>query len=199
MVKHPLQEEPSVSMQNAIQSAVAAAGKVVTGVSPDQLDGPTPCSDFDMRALGNHMTGFLPYAANAFRKGPDMEGEAPGFTQDNWSASYNAMAQDLVAAIGEDGALEGEIKFGAGTMPAAMAANITLLELTVHAWDLAKATGQEYQLDSETAGMSAAITSEAGPNGREGGFFGPEVDAPEGASEFEKALAVAGRDPNSSG
>jgi len=142
------------------------------------------------------MTGFLPYAANAIRNGPDMEGEAPDFTQGDWAATYTAMANDLVAAVGEEGSTEGEIKFGSGMMPAENALGIMLMELTVHAWDLARATGQDYQLDPATAQMSAAITSAAGPNGRDGGFFGPEVPAPEGASEFEKALAVAGRDPH---
>ncbi len=185
-----------MSMQDAIASAAQAASKVIAGVSQDQLDSPTPCSEFDVRTLGNHMTGFLPYAANAFRRGPAMEGEAPDFTQQDWAAAYEAMANDLVAAISEEGAFEGEVNFGAGAMPAENAAGITLMELTVHAWDLARATGQEYQLDPTTAAMSAAITAQAGPNGREGGFFGPEVPAPDNASEFEKALAVSGRDPN---
>ena len=185
-----------MSIQDAIKSAADAAAGIVAGVKSEQLSDPTPCSEFDVRALGNHMTGFLPYAANAIRRGPDMEGEAPDFTQADWAANYRAMADDLVTAVGEPGAGEGEVKFGAGTMPAQNALGIMLMELTVHAWDLARATGQDYQLDPATAGMAAAITSQAGPNGREGGFFGPEVAAPEGASEFEKALAVSGRDPN---
>jgi uncharacterized protein (TIGR03086 family) len=185
-----------MSMHEAIENAADVAAKIVAGVKPDQLDDPTPCSEFDVRALGNHMTGFLPYAANAFRKGPAMEGEAPDFTQGDWARAYRTMAADLVAALGEEGALEGEVEFGAGSMPAQNAAGITLMELTVHAWDLARATGQEYRLDPATAQMAAAITSEAGPGGRQGGFFGPEMPAPEGASEFEKALAISGRDPN---
>jgi len=185
-----------MSMTDAIKSAADAAAQVISGVTPDQLDDPTPCSEFDVRALGNHMTGFLPYTANAVRKGPDMEGEAPDFTATDWAATYRHLADDLVAAWGEEGAMEGEMKFGSGTMPAENAAGITLMELTVHAWDLARATGQTYALDPETARLAAKITSEAGPGGREGGFFGEEVTAPEGASDFEKALAISGRDPN---
>lgn len=185
-----------MSMSDAIKSAADAASSVVAGVSADQLDSPTPCSEFNVRELGNHMTGFLPYAANAIRKGPAMEGEAPDFTQGDWAGTYAAMATDLATAVAEPGAAEGEVEFGAGAMPAENALGIMLMELTVHAWDLAKATGQTYELDPATAAMSAAITSQAGPGGRDGGFFGPEVAAPEGASEFEKALAISGRDPN---
>lgn len=185
-----------MSIQDAIKSAADAAAKVVAGVGPDQLESPTPCSEFDVRALGNHMTGFLPYAANAIRKGPDMEGEAPDFTEGDWAGNYRAMADDLVAAVSEPGVGEGEVKFGSGSMPAENALAIMLMELTVHAWDLARATGQDYQLDPATAAMAAAITSQAATTGRDSGFFGPEQPAPEGADEFVKALAVSGRDPS---
>jgi len=183
-------------MSEAIKNAAAAASKVVAGVRPDQLDGPTPCADFDVRALGNHMTGFLPYGANAVRRGPEMEGEAPDFTQSDWAATYEGLAHDLVAAWGEDGAMEGELEFGSGPMPAERAAAITLMELTVHAWDLAKATGQTHTLDPATEAMAAGVTAQAGPNGREGGFFGPEVAVSDDASDWERALGQAGRDPN---
>lgn len=70
------------------------------------------------------------------------------------------------------------------------------MELTVHGWDLAKATGQKLELDPETAALAAMITTQAGDTGREFGFFGPAKQAPEGASEFDKALAASGRNPN---
>lgn len=90
-----------MSMQDAIKNAAAAATKVVAGVSPDQLGDPTPCSDYDVRALGNHMTGFLPYSANAARKGPDMEDEAPDLTAGDWAGTYAHLADDLVASWAE--------------------------------------------------------------------------------------------------
>ena len=182
-------------MSDPIKNAATTAAKVVAGVGPGQLDDPTPRSEFDVRALGNHMTGFLGYGANAVRKGPDMEGEPPDFTQGDWAGTYAALVEDLAQAWAEDGAFEGEVKFGSGMMPAENAAGITLMELTVHAWDLAMATGQQYLLDPKTAQMATTIASAAGPNGRESGFFGPEVEAPDGASDFEKALAASGRDP----
>lgn len=188
-----------MSMTEAIKNAAEAAKKIVAGVRPDQLGDPTPCSEWDVRGLGNHMTGFLGYGANAARRGPDMEGEAPDFTATDWAATYASMADDLVAAWSEDGAMEGKVKFGSGMMDASDAAGITLMELTVHAWDLARATGQDYELDPMTARMAAAITTAAGPNAREGGFFGPEAPAPPGADEFTRAIAASGRDPDWSG
>ena len=185
-----------MSMSDAITHAAAAAADVVAGVRPDQLDGPTPCAEFDVRTLGNHMTGFLPYSANAARKGPALEGEPPDFTANDWAATYAAMANDLAAAWSEEGSMEGEVPFGSGVMTSDQAAAVTLMELTVHAWDLAKATGQTHELDPATEAMAAGVTSVAGPAGRQGGFFGPEVPIADDASAWHKALGQAGRDPN---
>ncbi len=107
------------------------------------------------------------------------------------------MADDLAAAWGEEGAMEGEVSFGAGVLPSERAAAFTLLELTVHAWDLAKATGQTHVRDPGTEQLAAGITAQAaGPNGREGGFFGPEVPVSEEASAWHRALGQAGRGPD---
>jgi hypothetical protein len=79
-----------------------------------------------------------------------------------------------VAAWAEDGALEGEVHFDAGPMPAERAAAITLMELIVHAWDLAKATGQTHDLDPHGRWRRRSLPRQA-PIGRKGGFFGPEA------------------------
>ena len=187
-----------MSLSDAIKKAAAAAEQVVAGVTADQLDNPTPCSDWNVRELGNHLTGFLPYSANAARKGPEMGGadEAPDFTAGDWSGSFSHLADDLVAAWSGEGAMEGETAFGPGMMPAQSAAGITLMELTVHGWDLATATGQEIKLDPETAAMAAMVTSQAGEAARESGVFGPPVPHTPGAGPVENALADSGRNPN---
>jgi hypothetical protein len=76
-----------MSIQDAIKNAAAVAVEVVAGVKPGQLDDPTPCAEFDVRALGNHMTGFLPYGANAVRRGRALAGEEPDFTQGDLGAT----------------------------------------------------------------------------------------------------------------
>jgi uncharacterized protein (TIGR03086 family) len=184
-----------MSMPEAIKKAAEVAKQIVAGVTPEQYADPTPCADFDVHALGNHMTKFLPWGANAVRRQPEIEIDVPDIADMDWPNTFAAMVDDLVAAWHEEGAFEGEVKFGRTPMPAQNAAGISLMELTVHAWDLARATGQEYQLDSATEQMAAAVTAAAGPPGRDLGFFGPEVEAPADASDWEKALAMSGRDP----
>ena len=187
-----------MSMPEAIKNAAEAAKQVVAGVKPEQFVDPTPCAEFDVQALGNHMTKFLPFGANAVRKQPEpaTPAEVPDIADMDWPADFATMVDDLVAAWHEAGAMEGEVKLGRSPMPAQNAAGISLMELAVHSWDLAKATGQDYQLDPMTEQMAAAVVSAAGPLGRDGGFFGPEVPAPADATEWEKALAISGRDPH---
>ncbi|MDH3192844.1 MAG: TIGR03086 family metal-binding protein [Acidimicrobiia bacterium] len=184
-----------MSLTEAISKAADAAKAVVAGITPDQLELPTPCTDWDVRALGNHLTGFLPYSANAARKGPALEGEAPDFTAEGWSDTFSGLAADLVAAWSEDGVMEGETAFGPGMLPAEYAAGITLMELTVHGWDLAKATGQELVLDPATAELAAQVTAQAAAGGKDTGLFGPPVEAAEHFDEFQKSLAASGRTP----
>ena len=114
-----------MSISKAISKAAEAAKAVVAGITPDQLELATPCTEWDVRALGNHLTGFLPYSTNAARKGPALEGEAPDFTAHGWSETFDGLAADLAAAWSEDGVLEGETAFGPGMLPAELAAQVT--------------------------------------------------------------------------
>ncbi len=182
-----------MSITKAISKAAEAASAVVAGITPEQLELETPCAEWNVRELGNHLTGFLPYSANAARRGAAMEGEAPDFTANAWAETFKGLAADLAAAWSQDGVLEGETAFGPGMLPADYAAGITLMELTVHGWDLAKATGQQMQLDAETAELAALATAQAAEGGKDTGLFGSPVEAPGHADAFQKSLAASGR------
>ncbi len=81
-------------------------------------------------------------------------------------------------------------------MPAQFAAAITLMELTVHGWDLARATGQDYQMsDALASAVFEAVKQTATPESRERGSFGAEVKIGPGASIQEQMLGYSGRDP----
>lgn len=188
-----------MAMPELIRRAADNAADVATRVGSPDLDAPSTCTEWDTRGLMNHMTGFLPYAANAARKGPAMEGEAPDFAADPaWSANFRAMAQDLTAAWSEEGALDGMVQFGPGEMPATAAAEITLMELTLHGWDLATSTGVAFAADEDIAAAVLNIV-EGAASGGPSDFFHPPVDAPADASTLERALAMSGRQPRQKG
>lgn len=182
-----------MSMPEMIARAASKAADLVNDIGSLELDAPTTCSEFDQRALANHLTGFLPYSANAARGGEPMQGEPPDFAADEeWPSTFAHLASDLAAAWQEPEAMEGDVQFGPGTMPARNAAGITLMELTIHAWDLARSTGHEFTTDEDIADAVAHIVSGlSGPSD----FFAPPVSVPDDASSLTKALAGSGRDP----
>ena len=186
-----------MNLPNLIGRAATRASDLVAEIGKVDFDAPSTCADFDQRALANHLTGFLPYAANAARRGPAMEGESPDFAASpEWVAEFSAMAADTAAAWAEPGAMDGSVQFGRGEMPAANAASITLMELTIHAWDLARSTGHDFSTDPDIAEAVKNIVSKAVEGGG-GEFFGPPVET-DSADTLDQANALSGRDPAAS-
>ena len=71
---------------------------------------------------------------------------------------------------------------------------MALDEVTVHAWDLAVATGQPY--DADPAAVRAChgfVASFDAPT--DGSLFAPPVDVPDSAPALDRLLAATGRDP----
>ncbi|NYE14082.1 uncharacterized protein (TIGR03086 family) [Actinomadura citrea] len=69
------------------------------------------------------------------------------------------------------------------------------LELLVHAWDLAQATGQSVVFAADLVGPALATARRMAPGGREAGMLGPEVAVPDGADDQARLLALFGRSP----
>jgi uncharacterized protein (TIGR03086 family) len=169
---------------------------VVAGISDAALVAPTPCAEYDVKALVNHLfqvvVQFQRLAvkeASDFGETPDRVGEGP-----DWRERFAGEADRLVAAWSAPGAEEGTT--GAMDMPARLVGSMALLDLTVHVWDLARATGQEYpDADDAIVAQLTDTVAELAPTAKKMGVFGEPVRAPEGASAFERLLAGTGRDP----
>jgi uncharacterized protein (TIGR03086 family) len=181
-----------------ITQAVAATGKVAAGLTMEHRSNATPCADFDVHDLAAHMAGFYVGSATAAAKGErdaDMDREALLGT--NPPAALTDLSSNMAAAWNEAGAMDGSTHFGPGEVPAAMAANITVLETLLHGRDLAKATGQSFDISADLASASLATAQMmCNDDSRAGGFFGASVDVSEGSGDFDQALGLSGRDPN---
>jgi len=173
--------------------------RVVANVEPGQLGAPTPCSDWDVRALINHITGGSLMFAEAVESGsvPDdrlgqlLAGDNLG---DDYRGSFDAAAERAVAAFAIPGAMEKTVKLPFGEMPAGVALQIAIFDVTVHALDLAAATGQSRSLDPEVLESAYGIgTAMIGPDMRVPGVFGPEVSIAADAPLPDRILAFAGR------
>ncbi|MEU8628314.1 TIGR03086 family metal-binding protein [Streptomyces sp. NPDC048669] len=176
-----------------LDAAAGGALPVVRGIDDSRLDGPTPCAQYDVRALVSHLTQVVVnFTALAFRQ--DVEfGEAPDAVTGDWRDRFGEQTAALVEAWARPGAEDGT----AGSMgfPARTVGHMVLGDLTVHVWDLARATGQEFVPDPDVVNELAPAMAAMAPKAREAKMFGEPFPVPEGASPFVRVLALTGRDP----
>ncbi len=175
--------------------------RVVDNIEPGQLDNPSPCSEWTVRDVLNHITGGAEMFGLCVRDGdvPDAKlGEL--MTGDNlgsdYKGSFNRAADDAEAAFAIPGAMDRIVKLPFGEMPAGMALNIAIFDVLTHAWDLAKATGQSTDFDPEVTATAFAIAQNMlNDDLRNAGIFGPQVEVSESAPMTDRLAGLAGRTP----
>jgi uncharacterized protein (TIGR03086 family) len=163
-------------------------GGVVAGITQDQLDDPTPCDDYTVRGVLEHMVGGATAFAAAYR------GEAP--TDPDLSDPLGGFAPvlgDLVAAISAPGALEQTVAAPFGDVPGDTFARFVVLDGLVHGWDLAIATGQSYEPPDELVAAVDAFAHQALDPLRDGRTFAVATEPATGASPIERLAAYTGR------
>lgn len=190
-------------MGELLRLAADEALPVIRAIRDDQLQGPTPCSEYDVRTLVNHLFHVLVQFRKLAAKQNDEFGTPPDYVGqgDDWRERFAKAADDLVAAWSEPGAEEGTT--GSMNLPARVVGSMALTDLTVHAWDLARATGQEYQPAGRALGVLRHLQGlfvDMVPTGRKMGAFGepfplPEGEAAAGLTAFDRLLAEIGRNP----
>jgi uncharacterized protein (TIGR03086 family) len=162
--------------------ALDQTGDLLDHVRPDVLGRPTPCREWDVSALVDHVVND-PHQFLLMMRGtqPDWSAPTPHVTE-AWASTFRAAADDLVGAwrdLDDDPPL-----------PAAM----QLAEFAVHDWDLATALGLPLDgLDPEVAELGLEfMQANLAPEMRVGAF-GPEQPAPSGAGAYDRIAAFAGR------
>lgn len=180
-----------------VAPAAAPLKEIIHRIKPDQLDAPTPCAEFDVRELVNHLLLWGPSLVGAAHKEsvpPPAEAEMPA--DGEWASALEAQLDRIVAAWREPDAWQGTTYLGGTTeLPASMVGGMVVGELVVHGWDLARATGQQPTWPEDLLRYLHAEVSEVAEQGREMGAYGPAVAAPASASTLDQLLAVTGRAP----
>jgi uncharacterized protein (TIGR03086 family) len=176
--------------------------KLLDGISDDQLDGPTPCTDTSVAAMLDHLMGLTLAFRNAATKsnGPDS-GQASAVAANlspDWREFLPVRLDELATAWDDPDAWTGTTWAGGVEMPAEIMASVALDEVVLHGWDLAKATGQAYEVDPVSTQVVLGFTEASSQPGQEAmreGIFGPVVEVPDDAPAFDRALGFSGRDP----
>jgi uncharacterized protein (TIGR03086 family) len=175
---------------------------LIEGVPDDLLHAPTPCLEYTLGDLVDHIRRLtIAFTAAARKDTADMTtGRAPGDAQslgDDWRTRIPRDLSALAEAWQEPAAWTGMTRAGGIDLPGELAGIIALDELVVHGWDVARASGQDYDQDRDSLEAVYGFVkqfSSAGEEAREG-MFGPEVVVPDDAPLLDRLLGLTGRDP----
>ncbi|MFI8102160.1 TIGR03086 family metal-binding protein [Streptomyces sp. NPDC086023] len=183
------------SIGSLLGAAAARAVPVVRGVDERQLGGATPCSGYDVGELLNHFFDVVVNFTELARKRPSAFAEKPDYLgTGDWRERFADEADRLVAAWSAPGAEDGTT--GHANQPARVVGRMVLLDMTVHAWDLARATGQEFSPDPDAVDELAGVIGDMAPAARDAGMFDEPVEPLPEDDRFERLLAATGRDPH---
>jgi uncharacterized protein (TIGR03086 family) len=190
-------EKKNLSAEMAAASAEAA--RVVGNVPQKALDTPTPCGDWDLRTLLNHTILWTSYSAERRAQGESVAEDLmnkdftadPGFRED-----YARQIGKAVQAWSAPEAWAGTRNVMGDATPAADVGAMLLMETALHGWDVARATGQEFRTDEQTATALEDIVQAQAELFRKYQGFADAIEPPKNATAFERALTLSGRDPN---
>lgn len=164
------------------------------GIRPEQLGDPTPCSDFTVQDILDHILVLGGSFAHQYRGEPvppidpsPRNGQVP-------AARVRDTLTGLLDAIRSPGALDRTISAPVGEVPGETFARLLAFDGLIHGWDLATATGQPYEVPEAVVAdvddfVRVALTDDL----RDGDTFKDATTAPEEASRLEQLVAFSGR------
>jgi uncharacterized protein (TIGR03086 family) len=164
-------------------------GDVIAGIRPEQLDLATPCSEFTVRGVLEHLIGGATMFAAAYRGEIAAD---PGDIVDP-IAGIRAALGDLADSIAAPGALDRTIRAPFGEVDGESFARFLVLDGLVHGWDMATATGQPYDPPEPLVAAANGFAHQALDPLRDGQTFAAAVEPASGASPIEELAAYTGR------
>ncbi len=179
----------------SLEQAQQIAAQILANVDTAQLEASTPCKKWNVGQLIDHMVGAQIWARTTI-EGAEMTETGDGSSQGDFQKTFAAEAQAARDAFAVPGAMGRTVNPGFGDMPAGALLGMAVTDTFTHAWDLAKATGQDTNLDPALAEQLLAASQQMiqpGYRSEEGSIFGLEQQAPEGASAADQLAAFLGR------
>ena len=177
---------------------------VVASVEQSQVQDPTPCSEWDVRGLLNHLIGGLEFTAGCIAGSPPnlrpADADSSYIDEPDVAVlieAYHTVLDRVLQSASEPGALDGTVSTPYfGETPVNQIFVGTTMDQFIHGWDLAKATGQDTALDAGLVEFASGMLSSGFADmGRQAGFIGTEIAVPDDSSPQDKLIAYMGRQP----
>jgi uncharacterized protein (TIGR03086 family) len=176
--------------------AMGATRACLKGVGSGQWHVPTPCSEWDLKQIANHIIGENLWAAELFQGrtitdvGTRLDGDLAG---DDPAAAYAASVGPASEAVSPPGAMETICHLSFGDYSGSDYAAQLLLDTVVHGWDIARASGQETRLDPDLVAACLPIARELTTQFRSAGVFGEDLPVGPDADPQTRLLGMMGR------
>jgi len=186
----------AVDLPQAHQQALDHTGRYVAGVKGDQWDDPTPDVEWDVRTLVNHVVSGNFWVAPLVEGktidevGNRYDGDVLG---DDPAGAYQQSAKEAAAAFKSQGAMQAPCAVSYGPVPGEIYAGHRFIDVLIHGWDLAKATGQDTTLPADLVEACFEVIEPQKDLLAASGMFGSDVKVPEGAERQTQLLAELGR------
>ena len=154
--------------------AMESTRAYVNGVGPDQWHGPTPCSEWDVKQVANHIIGENLWAAELFQgktigEVGNLDGDLAG---DDPAAAYATSVEAATPVVSAPGAMEATCHLSFGDYSGSDYAAQLFMDLLIHGWDIARATGQDARLDPDLVQACLPIAEQMTTQFRSSGVFG---------------------------
>jgi uncharacterized protein (TIGR03086 family) len=185
-----------------LKPATTRMAELIRQLPDEALGNPTPC-DMPLGALLDHVrTLTLAFTAAAQRDFSAFGGPPPApdaaSLGDDWRERLPRSLDELATAWDDPKAWDGMTKAGGLDLPGEMAGLIALDEVVVHGWDVARSSGQPYDVEPDLLEavheFVAPLAEPDTPIPREG-LFGPPVPVPADAPLLDRIIGLTGRDP----
>jgi uncharacterized protein (TIGR03086 family) len=187
-----------------LEPAARQMANLLERVADGRLTAPTPCGDYTLGDLIDHVGGLSQAFTAAARKelGPESSqgpsGDAARLGRD-WRTRIPGQLAALVEAWRNPTAWDGMTRAGGIDLPADVAGRVALNELIIHGWDVARATGQPFDCDTQSLEACWELLAERSAGDQEAGDddpFGPVVEVPADAPLLDRLIGLSGRNPS---
>jgi uncharacterized protein (TIGR03086 family) len=183
-----------------LEPATREMAKLVSAVRGDQLGAPTPCPAYTLGDLLDHVGGLSVAFTGAATKATGSGGPSGDASRlgTDWQQRIPRDLAGLAAAWRDPAAWTGMTQAGGIDLPGEVAGLVALDELVLHGWDVARASGQAYEVDPallEAVHGFLASFSQPEQAAMRGDIFGPVVSVADDAQLLDRVVGLGGRDP----